>query len=115
MKELVLALSIPLQPLVSDSVLEPSVRNEVDHALSRAPSNVVSAASLPVPGLRSRPSSTNCCAKAGVDLKGDVFGTNQLSATEIAIKLVSCQKSDGRWLIGTNDVTHIAVKILKSL
>ena len=37
MKFLVLALTIPLQPLVSENVLEPSVRNEVDHALSRAP------------------------------------------------------------------------------
>ena len=106
MKQLLLAFTIPLQPLVSDSVLEPSIQNEVDHALSRAPSNVVNAVSLSAEKERH---------KCYCGLKGDIFGTNSLSATQIAIKIVSCQKPDGRWVIGTNDVTRIAVMILRSL
>ena len=43
MKALVLALAIVAQPLVSPDVLEPSVQNEVDHALARAPTNAVPA------------------------------------------------------------------------
>ena len=89
---LALAVAIAIQPLVSDSVLEPSVRNEVDHALAVAPTNA--------------PACT---------LTHDVFGTNGLSATEIAVKLVSSQGPDGRWLSGTNDVTSAAVAILESL
>ena len=49
------------------------------------------------------------------DARRDVFGTNGLSSTEIAIKLISLQKSDGRWLDGTNDVSAAAVRILRSL
>lgn len=90
-------------PAVSPDVLEPSVRNEVDHAIDMAPTNLACAASGAV--------STNGVALAAAD----IFGTNGLSRTEIAIKLVSEQKSDGRWLDGTNDVTSAAVEILKSL
>ena len=36
-----LALSIPASPLVNEDVLEPSVENEVEHALAVAPSNEV--------------------------------------------------------------------------
>ncbi len=110
-----LALVIPLQPLVSDSVLEPSIRNEVDHALSRAPSNVVNAVFSLIDFNKQKHLSTNCTEKACIRCNADIFGTNSLSATEIAIKLVSSQKPDGRWMLGTNDVTVIAVKILKSL
>ncbi len=80
------------QPLVSDDVLEPSVANEVDHALGRAPTNA--------------PPST---------IKGDLLGTNGLTKTQIALKLVSAQNREGRWVLGTNDVTRLAVKILESL
>ncbi|MBR2920574.1 MAG: hypothetical protein IKL02_03995 [Kiritimatiellae bacterium] len=115
MKAAVLALTIPLQPLVSENVLEPSVRNEVDHALSRAPQaervEVIVASNSVV----SVVSSTNVIGKILYHSSGDVFGTNGLSATDIAIKLVSSQKSDGRWTLGTNDVTSLAVDILKSL
>ena len=115
MKSLVLALTIPLQPLVSENVLEPSVRNEVDHALSRAPRservNVVVTTNSTVSAV----TTTNKVEKIPYRPTGDVFGTNGLSATDIAIKLVSSQKSDGRWTLGTNDVTSLAVDILKSL
>ncbi len=78
------------QPLVNEDVLEPSVRNEVRHALAVAPTNAPAATALPV-------------------------DTNGLNRTQIAIGLVSAQKGDGRWLVGTNDVTSAAVAVLKEL
>lgn len=80
------------QPLVSEDVLEPSVANEVDHALGRAPTNA-----------------------SPITVKGDLLGTNGLTKTKIALKLVSSQNSAGRWVVGTNDVTRLAVEILESL
>ena len=87
---LVLAVSVTAQPLVNEDVLEPSVRNEVRHALSLAPTNAPARAALPVP-------------------------TNGLNRTQVAIRLVSVQRADGRWLVGTNDVTSAAVEMLKEL
>ena len=84
----VLAVSISAQPLVNEDVLEPSVRNEVCHALSLAPTNAPVATVLPV-------------------------WTNGQSRTQVAIRLVSAQRADGRWLFGTNDVTFAAVELLK--
>lgn len=86
-----LAVTLTAQPLVNEDVLEPSVRNEVEHALAMAPTNAPPAARL-LP-----------------------FPTNGLDRTQIAVRLVSEQKSDGRWLVGTNDVTAAAVELLKSL
>jgi len=118
---LLMAIAIPLQPLVSEDVLEPSIQNEVDHALSLAPTNALSEASFPanVPAPCCRCcqcAQTNALATCGcVDMRRDLFGTNGLSSTEIAIKLISLQKSDGRWFDGTNDVSAAAVRILRSL
>ena len=81
---------ITAQPLVNEDVLEPSVRNEVRHALSLAPTNAPVSATLPLV-------------------------TNGLNRTQIAIGLVSAQKADGRWLAGTNDVTSAATELLKEL
>lgn len=85
-----LAAVITAQPLVNEDVLEPSVRNEVRHALAVAPTNAPVRAGLPV-------------------------ATNGLGRTQIAIALVSAQKADGRWFAGTNDVTSAAVELLKEL
>ena len=85
-----LAVTITAQPLVNEDVLEPSVRNEVCHALSLAPTNAPASGELPVP-------------------------TNGLNRTQVAIRLVSAQRADGRWLVGTNDVTSAAVEKLKEL
>ena len=85
---MVLAVSITAQPLVIEDVLEPSVRNEVRHALSLAPTNAPAATIPPA-------------------------WTNGQNRTQIAIRLVSAQKADGRWLVGTNDVTSAAIEILK--
>ena len=89
-KALVIAAVITAQPLVNEDVLEPSVRNEVRHALSLAPTNAPTATVLPVP-------------------------TNGLNRTQLAIRLVSAQKADGRWFAGTNDVTSAAIELLKEL
>ena len=81
---------IAAEPLANADVLEPSVQNEVDRALSVAPADPPPAAVLP-------------------------FATNGLSRTDIAIRLVSGQRADGRWFVGTNDVTAAAVEILRGL
>ena len=85
---MVLAVSITAQPLVNEDVLEPSVRNEVRHAISLAPTNAP-AATIPS------------------------AWTNGQNRTQVAIRLVSAQRADGRWLVGTNDVTSAAVELLK--
>ena len=87
---LVLAVSVTAQPLVNEDVLEPSVRNEVRHALSLAPTNAPVATVPPA-------------------------WTNGRNRTQAAIRLVSAQRADGRWLVGTNDVTSAAVETLKEL
>ena len=89
-KAIVIAAVITAQPLVNEDVLEPSVRNEVRHALSLAPTNAPTATLLPV-------------------------STNGLNRTQLAIRLVSAQKADGRWFVGTNDVTSAATELLKEL
>ena len=89
-KAIVIAAVITAQPLVNEDVLEPSVCNEVCHALSLAPTNAPAATLLPVP-------------------------TNGLNRTQLAIRLVSAQKADGRWFVGTNDVTSAATELLKEL
>ncbi|MBO7722018.1 MAG: hypothetical protein J6T01_06400 [Kiritimatiellae bacterium] len=87
---LIFSAVVTAQPLVNDDVLEPSVGNEVDHAISIAPTNPPPSAAAP-------------------------FSTNGLSRTAIAVRLVSSQRADGRWLAGTNDVTAAALDLLKSL
>jgi len=85
--------AVVVQPLVDPDVLEPSVRNEVEHALAKAPNcRIVESSNRQLP-----------------------FPTNGMSRTDIAIRLVSEQKADGRWFVGTNDVTAAAVKMLRAL
>ena len=130
MTALLLSVAVSLQPLVSEDVLEPSVQNEVDHAISKAPAeawtaatNVVSAVAVepvppaPCPVCGSRPSPVAAKSDRPVPLLPDPdwFGTNGLSATAIALRLVTSQQPDGRWLVGTNDVTVTALRILNTL
>ena len=91
---ILIAALIVAQPLVDADVLEPSVQNEVDHALSRAPTNEV-------------PLSAESVAFAAL------WETNGASATDCAIALVSSQRSDGRWLYGGKDVTPAAARLLR--
>ena len=99
MRTLALIAAFSLAPLVSEDVLEPSVRHEVDHALAIAPSEAWAAA-------------TNV---AFVVTNSVPVVTNGLSASAIAIRLVSAQRGDGRWVVGTNDCTVAALRILLSL
>lgn len=87
------------QPTVSPDVLEPSVQNEVDHARRRAAAVATA---------------TNTGTAAATDF-ARLYETNGLTATDAAIRLVSTQRADGRWLVGTNDVTAAAVRMLDRL
>lgn len=93
---LALPMVVTVQPLPSEEVLEPSVLNEVEHALDRAPEAL--------------PSPTPAAAAYYRH-----YETNGLSATKAAVALVSAQRSDGRWFVGTNDVTSAAVLTLRRL
>lgn len=88
-----LAVTITANVINGPDTLEPSVLNEVEHALAVAPAD------------------TNAAVRAA----GDVFATNGLSVTAIAVRLVSLQKSDGRWRVGGTNFTHEAVRILESV
>ena len=81
---------ITAQPIVNEDVPEPSVCNEIEHVLARAPTDAPPTAIVPLV-------------------------TNGLNRTQIAIRLVSAQRADGRWLVGTNDVTAAAVELLKGM
>jgi len=93
----IFAAAVAVQPLADPDVLEPSVLNEVLHALAVAPSN---------------PPPSGPCAEL---LREAVLGTNRLDATAVATRLVSAQRSDGRWYVGTNDVTEAAVRLLEEV
>ncbi len=95
-----LALSIPASPLVNEDVLEPSVENEVEHALAVAPSNSVARAAAAV------------AAPAYAPPLAELGATGVVTRTSLAVKLVSEQRADGRWLAGTNDVTAAAAGAL---
>ena len=83
---------VTFTPLPNADCLEPSIENEVNHALWRAYAVTNSAVSA-----------TNCVpSRANSTL---AILRSDLSNTDVAIRLVSTQNPDGRWLDGTNDVT----------
>lgn len=94
MKTLVLMAAPFIVQIVNESgaILEPSVVNEVEHALSRAATNA--------------PPFTAQC---------DIFGTNGLSAADVAITLVSRQNAKGEWIVNGTNATSEAAGILRSL
>ena len=85
-----MTVQIPADP---DGPLEPSVMNEVEHALGRVP---------------------ECCTTNAPAAFGDIFSTNGLSATAIAVSLVSRQDKDGKWIVNGTNATAEAVSILSS-
>lgn len=93
----VLAATIALQPLADPDILEPSVMNEVEHAITRAPKD----------------------ARFGTlaDFLRDekaLSGKEGETKTDLAVRLVSAQGGDGRWRdAASNDVTCAAVHLLK--
>jgi len=96
----ILGLTISASPLVSEEVLEPSVENEVEHALAVAPSNEVARAAAAV------------AAPAYAPPLAELGATGAVTRTALAVKLVSEQRADGRWFAGTNDVTAAAAGAL---
>lgn len=98
--------AIEIGTITSEDVLEPSIQNEVDHALSRS-----SAFDEPVTNALTGASSTNFMSFVHIPS----FWTNGLSATDKAIKLISLQNAEGRWFDGTNDVTRSVRAILQNL
>ena len=119
-------LAAAFTPLPDADYLEPSIQNEVDHALARAYS-----AREKGQGPRAKgegaggegdisPTSTN---NSSFVAHNSSFSTNStffilhstLSKTDLAIRLVSLQKADGRWYDGTNDVTSAVINILERM
>lgn len=96
-----LAATFSVRPLPQEEgPLEPSIQNEVDHAIDRA-----------AVWLAKQPATTN-----RVETCGDLFATNGLTREKIALKLISCQKGEGWWVTTTNALpTRLAVEILKGL
>ena len=92
-KTILLLSVITAQPLVNEEILEPSVANEVEHALALVPTNVV-------------PKNV-----AMVDF-ARLYATNGLNATQKAIRLVSTQKG-GCWFYQGTNVTPVAVQLLQ--
>ena len=93
------AVTIGVRPMPRlDGPLEPSVQNEVDHAVDLAEAWLT------------RHSDTNAVPR------DDHFETNGLSREKIALRLISTQRGEGWWSTPTNAApTRLAVEILKGL
>ncbi len=128
------AATFGIQPLPQpDGPLEPSVQNEVDHAIALGErwlaAHVSAVAGRPpyqgggtnATAVAGRPpyqgGGTNTAAVAGrPPYQGDLFATNGLTRERIAIKLISSQRAGGWWLMETNAApTRLAIEILKGL
>ena len=91
-RALLLATVLTAHPLVNEDVLEPSVLNEVEHALSLVPTNAVS------------------LTPSAVDF-ARLYATNGMNATQRAVALVSSQKN-GSWFWQGTNVTPVAAQLL---
>ena len=135
------AAAFSVQPLPqADGPLEPSVQNEVDHAIDKGEwwleKNFKKAACDAdaincVPPVRTgnagevRPARTGnaggsqlvaTASPASNDLKAQLGLTNGQTRVEMALKLVSSQRGGGWWLVETNAApTRLAIEILKGL
>ena len=101
------AASFGIQPLPQpDGPLEPSVQNEVDHAVALGERWLAEHVSA----VAGRP------PYQGGYTNVDLFATNGLTREGIAIKLISSQRAGGWWLMETNAApTRLALDILKGL
>ena len=125
---MVFAAAFSVQPMPqADGPLEPSVQNEVDHAIDMGERWLEK--NFKDSGRGTRPAcprsrGTRDPAKTGnpqdrKDLKDLTLAlglTNGQTRAEIALRLISSQKGGGWWLVETNAApTRLAVKILKGL
>ena len=97
MRTLLVAAALVVRPPANPDILEPSIQNEVDHAL----------AIVPV-----RPAETNLAVIAVQREFARIYATNGMNRTERAIALVSAQKN-GEWFYRGTNVTEAAVKLLQ--
>ena len=129
------AAAFSVQPLPqADGPLEPSVQNEVDHAIDMGErwleknfkdiGRDMRPACPRSRGTRDPTGQPQGCkdlkdVKDVKDLKDLTLAlglTNGQTRTEIALRLISSQKGGGWWLVETNAApTRLAVKILKGL
>ena len=98
------ALGVAFTPLPDADILEPSIENEVNHALARA---YAATNAVPTPPLVG--------ASAGATNAIRAIVHPGMTNSDAAIRLVSAQKADGRWYDGTNDVTLAAIDALEKL
>jgi len=100
----IVAATFSVKPLPqAEGPLEPSIQNEVDHAIDRGEAWLVRQR-LPAP------------ATNRVETACDLFATNGLTREKIALKLISAQRGEGWWVTSTNAApTRLAVTILKGL
>lgn len=109
------AATFGLKPVAHEdaAMLEPSIQNEVDHAISSAERWLGKNASLS--GCIYETSS-NGVKKVSAMAQKVFDSTNGLSRTRIAVKLISSQRGEGWWVCSTNAApTRAAVQILKGL
>ena len=121
---IMIAAAFSVQPLPqADGPLEPSVQNEVDHAIDLGEKWLAkfaarcsnSAVRVSCPAVRGESVSTNREERASRML-GQLGLTNGQTRVEVALKLISTQKGGGWWLVETNAApTRLAVEILKGL
>jgi hypothetical protein len=104
-----------LKPIAHEeaAMLEPSIQNEVDHAVSSGERWLKANASLPGDIYEAADNGTNKISS----LAKKIFdSTNSLTRTRIAINLISSQRADGWWICPTNAApTRAAIQILKGL
>ena len=122
---MVFAAAFSVQPLPqADGPLEPSVQNEVDHAIDMGERWLEKNFKGTGRGTRpecpqsrgTRDSSETGQPPSCKDLKAQLGLTNGQTRAEIALKLISSQKGGGWWLVETNAApTRLAVRILKGL
>jgi hypothetical protein len=113
------AASFGIQPLPQpDGPLEPSVQNEVDHAVALGERWLAAVAGRPPcqGGTNEAAVACVCGHDEARPSQGDLFATNGLTRERIALKLISAQRAGGWWLMETNSApTRLAIQILKGL
>ena len=111
------AAAFSVQPLPqADGPLEPSVQNEVDHAIDKGERWLEKNFKVDKESKVNKESNDRKAPKILKDLKARLGLTNVQTRVEMALKLVSSQRGGGWWLVETNAApTRLAIEILKGL